>query len=369
MEKFPQLKEKVRVVIFCGGYGTRMWPMSRESLPKQFQPLLGEDSFFQNTYKRLRRVFQPEDIFVSTSADQIKFVKAQASSLPTRNIIAEPERRDTLGAIGYSAIYLDKFYPDSLMAVTWSDGYIRDEEKAANLFLSAAKVVQNQAVICMVQLKPPYPATHLGWVKIGLQVGQVDGYPIYKFEKHVEKPSLEKTKRMFRSNNWLINPGFYVWRTSTILSFYQKHVPEDYQHLLKIKTALGTKSANLVIAKEYSAIQKVSVDFGLFEKLVPGSQLVLVANLWWHDVGTWDLFYEAMARGQRQNIAKGEVEFLNSHGNLVYLPKKKIAAMIGVENLVVVDTPDGLLICRRGLASEVKKFVENLKEKNKKEYL
>jgi mannose-1-phosphate guanylyltransferase len=369
MEKFPKLKEKLRIVIFCGGFGTRMWPMSRRECPKQFQPLLGEKSFFQATYERLRLVFKSEEIFASTSQDQVGFIKKQIPGFSDRNIIAEPERRDTFGAIGYSTVYLDKLFPNSLMAVTWCDGYIRDDQRYAKLFFHGARVAQNLPVICMMQVRPVYPTTQLGWVKIGKLVGKVGNYKVCVFERHLEKPDLATAKKLFSQKNWLVNPGFYVWRTSTMMGFYQNIAPDDYRHLLAIKKALGTKDEKKIASQEYSRLQKTSVDFGIYEKLPSKSQLVIVSDLWWHDVGTWDLLYEAMISGQRQNIIKGDAEVIDSQGNLVYLPKNKIAAIIGAENLVVVDTADGLLVCQRGRAGEVKKFVESLEDKGKEEYL
>lgn len=154
-----------------------------------------------------------------------------------------------------------------------------------------------------------------------------------------------------------------------MMGFYQNIAPDDYRHLLAIKKALGTKDEKKIASQEYSRLQKTSVDFGIYEKLHSKSQLVIVSDLWWHDVGTWDLLYEAMISGQRQNIIKGDAEVIDSQGNLVYLPKNKIAAIIGAENLVVVDTADGLLVCQRGRAGEVKKFVESLEDKGKEEYL
>jgi mannose-1-phosphate guanylyltransferase len=368
MEEFPKLKEKLRMVIFCGGYGTRMWPMSRESFPKQFQPLLGEISFFRDTLNRVKLSFKPEDIYLSAPQGQVKFVESQAPEIPPKNIIAEPERRDTLGAIGYVTVFLDKLFPSSLMAVTWSDHFLREKERYARLFHLAARVCQIKNVICKIDVKPPYPATQLGWIKIGKVVGKLDGYSVYEFVKHVEKPKLEEAKKMFTKKQWLINTGYYVWRTSTMLGFYQKYAPECFAHLKKIQAAGGTKQEKIV-AREYRQIEKTSVDYGLFEKLPSGSQLVIPADLGWHDVGTWDLLYEALARGQKENILKGEVELKDAQGNLVYLPKGKIGAIVGVQNLVVVDTEDGLLVCQRGRAGDVKKFVEDLKKKNKIEYL
>jgi mannose-1-phosphate guanylyltransferase len=370
MEKFPELTEKVRAVIFCGGYGTRMWPMSRQNLPKQFQPILGNTSFFKKTVSRIKLGFDPQDIFFSVPQEQAKFVKAQAPEIPEENIISEPERRDTLGAVAYATAFLDKNFPNSLMAVVWgADHIVRQEKKFIKLLRLAARICQNKNVLAKVDAKPTYPSTANGWIKVGKIVGKVDGYQVYEFLQHVEKPNLDLAKKFFANKNYFINVGYFVWRTSTMLDFYKKYAPKCYSYIEKIKKAIGTKKEKEILKKEYRLIEKTSIDYGLFEKLPPGSQLVIPADFGWYDTGTWGLLYEALARGQRQNITKGKVEFIDAKGNLIYLPKEKIAAIIGVENLIVVDTKDGLLVCNREQSKDVKKFVELLKEKKYTKFL
>lgn len=370
MEKFSELKEKVRALIFCGGYGTRMWPMSRYEFPKQFQPLLGDESFFEKAVGRVRVGFDPKDIYLSVPQEQVKFVKRQAKGIPEENIIAEPERRDTLGAMGYAAAFLDYHFPGSLAAAVWgADHIVRNEERFVRLLMLGARICQKKDVLVKIDAKPTYPSTANGWVKIGKVIGEIGGYKVYEFIKHIEKPDLERAKRLFTDKRFLINTGYSVWRTSVLLKFYKKYAPECYSHLMKIKQAMGAKDEKKILKKEYHHIEKTSVDYGLFEKLHPGDQLVIPADIGWYDCGTWYLLYEALAIGKRQNITKEDVEYMDSQGNLVYIPKKKIAAIIGVDNLVVVDTKDGLLVCHRSRTEDVKKFYNLLKEKKKIEYL
>lgn len=370
MDKFPGLKEKLRIVVFCGGFGTRMWPMSRQSYAKQFQPLLGEKSFFQEAISRVKLGFKPEDIFISTPCQQVKWIRKQAPEISVKNIIAEPERRDTLGAVALSTAFLDKYFPNCLMAVIWgADHLVKKSKEFIDLTKLAARVCQAEDVICKIDVKPTYPSTANGWVKIGKEIGHVGNHSVYEFVNFEEKPDLKKAKKMFSDKTYLINTGYFVWRTTTMMELLRKYSPVCFRHIKIIQKALGTSKEKQVLAQEYAQIEQVSIDFGLFEKLPPKSMLVIPADIGWYDVGTWDLLYEALAIGQRQNISKGEVEFLSSKGNLVYLPAGKIAAIIGVDNLVVVDTKDGLLVCKRGDGGEVKKFVELLKQKNKNQYL
>lgn len=370
MEEIPELKEKLRIVVFAGGYGTRMWPMSRRSYAKQFQPLLGEKSFFREAIERVMIGFSPKDIFVSVPQEQVHYVKEQAPEIPPKNIIAEPERRDTLGAVGYATSFIDYHFPNSLMAVIWgADHLVKNRERFNRLFKVAGQVCQVENVICGIDAKPTYPSTAYGWVKVGKLFAKVEGYSVFEFERFIEKPPLDEAEKMFKNDSYYINTGYFVWRSSVMLNLYKQHAPECFSHLEKIRKSMGTGEEKEILKKAYSKIEKISVDYGLFEKLDKGHFVVIPADIGWYDVGTWDLLYEALAVGQRQNVSKGEVEYLDAQGNLVYIPKKKIAAVIGIEGLIVIDTVDGLLICKRGRGGDVKKFVEFLKEKGRLEYL
>lgn len=371
MEKTPKkLIQKTKVVIFCGGFGTRMWPMSRQKFPKQFQPLVGEKSFFQLAVQRIRRGFSLEDVYFSIPLKQAHFLRKQVPQILKENIIAEPERRDTLGAVAYATTVINHKFPNYLMAAIWGgDHLVRHEERFIRLLGLAAEVCLQQKALVKIDVRPEFPVTSLGWVKLGKPAGKIGGYTIYGFEKFVEKPKLEKAKKMFKSGEYVINTGYYVWQTEMVMALLKKHTPECFKHIVKIEQALGSKDEKKILKEEYHQIEKTSIDYGFFEKLPPGSFRIIPAELGWTDVGTWDLLYEELARGQKENVTKGKVEFIDSKGNLVYIPKKKIAAIICGENLVVVDTGDALLVCKRGRSGDVKKFVEFLKKKGRHEYL
>lgn len=370
MEKILKLKKKLKVVVFCGGYGTRMWPMSRQNFPKQFQPLVGNKSFFQLAVERVKKGFSLKDIYFSIPKEQAHFVREQMPEIPKNHVIAEPERRDTLGAVAYATAYINHKFANHLMVAIWGgDHLVKNERRFIRLINLAAKVCFQEKILVKIDVRPEFPVTSLGWVKLGKPMGKIDGYTMYGFERFIEKPSLARAIKMFKSGGYVINTGYYVWRPKVVLELLKKHAPKCFEHIAKIMVALGTNKEASVLKREYRQIEKTSIDFGFFEKLPAGSFRVISAEMGWADVGTWDLLYEKLAVGQRQNIAKGEVEFIDAKGNLVYLPSKKIAAVIGVKNLVVVDTADGLLVCKRGRAKDVKKFVNFLEKKDKQEYL
>ena len=362
--------EDLKIVIFCGGYGTRMWPMSRQNYPKQFQPLIGDKSFFQLAVGRLRKGFPLENIFFSVPAEQVHFIPKQIKEVKKENIIAEPERRDTLGAVALTTAFVEKKFPKSLMAAIWgADHLVKNEKRFIRLLKLACKVCLKEDVLIKIDVKPEFPATSLGWVELGKPLGKIGGYTLYDFKKFIEKPNLKKAQEMFKKSGFLINTGYYVWKPAKLLGLLEKYNPDCYSQIMKIQKAMGTSEEQKVLKQEYSKIEKTSVDFGLFEKLPPATFRVFQADIGWADVGTWDLLYEKLARGQKENVTRGEVVSFDSRGNLVYLPKGKIAGIIGVENLIIVDTKDGLLVCKRGQGGDVKKLVEYLKKKGKIKYL
>lgn len=371
MEKaHKRLNKDLKVVIFCGGFGTRMWPMSRQKFPKQFQPLVGEKSFFQLAVQRIKKGFSLNDVYFSIPKEQAHFIKKQVSEISEAHIIAEPERRDTLGAVAYATAFISYKFPHHLMVAIWGgDHLVRNEERFIRLINLAAEVCLKENSLVKIDVRPEFPITSLGWVKLGKPTGKIGGYTIYGFEKFIEKPKLEKARKMFKSGEYVLNTGYYVWQTKAVLNLLRRHAPDCFGHIAKIQKAFGTREEKKILEKEYSQIEKTSIDYGFFEKLPPGSFRIIPAEIGWADVGTWDLLYEELARGQRQNITKGEVEFIDSKGNLVYIPKKKMAAIIGEENLVVVDTKDALLVCKRGRAKDVKKMVNLLKKKGKYDVL
>ena len=360
----------MKVVIFAGGVGTRMWPMSRKDYPKQFQPLLGKTSFFKHAYNRVRKGFSPRDIFVSTGAEYEHFVKKQAPQIPAENIIAEPERRDSFAAVGYATAYVDHYYPNTLMAAVWgADHLVEDEEAFLKALRAAGKVSSEKKVITKIDSRPAFPSIYNGWVEIGKRMMTVDGMEVFEFVRFIEKPDLQTAKRLFRSFKFLINVGYMVWRTDVMLDFYKKISPATHASLVLIKNSLDTKEREKVIKAQYAKIKKDSVDYGIFEKLDPKDMLVIPTDMGWTDVGTWELLTTGLAENAVDNVIQADLEAMDTKGSLIYAPKKKLVATIGVENLVVVDTKDSLLVSSKERSADVKKLLEIMKKKGRENLL
>ncbi len=358
----------MKVVIFCGGYGTRMWPASRKSFPKQFFPLIGKKSFFQLTYSRFRRIFSPKDIFISTEENYVKFIRKQAPSLPRENIIAEPERKDNLGAIGLATAIIHRRFPNEVMIVSWSDHLIRQEEEFLRAVKTAGEYAGKTGLIVSVDEEPRYPSVHHGWVKLGETVDEYNGLRIVRIVEHFEKPDLARAKRFFVDGGYLLNTGYRAWRTDVMLGYFQKYVPQMYAGLVIITGHLGKKNFETYLYREYHKFEKDSIETGIFEKLSADARVTIPVQVGWEDSGTWELFYRALRVNERENVVEGEglVEHLDSSGNLIIGQKEKMIGIIGLKDIVVVDTKDGLLVCNMKETDKVKKLFKILEKSNPK---
>lgn len=346
-----------------------MWPMSRKSKPKQFQKLIGDQTMFQQTVKRIKKGFPVNDIFVSTGKEYVKLIREQAPEIPKQNIIIEPMMRDNTAAVGYALVYLNKKYPNTLMAAIWgADHIVKNEDTFVRALKAAEKVCQKNRCIVKVDVNPTFPSTQLGYVKIGKPVGEIDEFQIFEFKKHCEKPDLKTAKKFLESWGYLWNTGYFVWPVDFALNLYKKYSPANYQILKKIEKAIGSPSFETVLQKEYSKIEKKSIDYVIFEKLNPKEQLVIPADLGWADVGAWNVLKDQLSQNG-ENIESGLHIGIDAKNNLVYGSPKKLIATIGLENMIIVDTEDALLICPKEKAPEVKQIVKNIEEKKLDKYL
>ena len=360
----------MKVVIFCGGYGTRFWPISRKSTPKQFAPFLNGKSFYQITYARYRKEFSPEEIFISTDEDYVSFIKRQTPGIPHKNIITEPERKDILGACGLATVVVNKYFPGEPVLISWAKHLIAKESVFLNAIIAAGEYAEKTGLIVSVDSKPSYPSVHNGWVKLGDKLDKINGFEVMKIEKHIEKPKKEVAKKLYEDGGWLINTGYRVWKTDVMLDHYKKFQPEMYGGLKKIADAWGTNKQESVLKKEYHLFKRDSIEYGIFEKLPDNVRATIAADMGWDDVGiSWELFYKSLVTDKKTTIVEGgaDTHFIDATDNLVIGNKGKMVSVIGLSNVVIVDTPDGLLVCDMDQTHKVKDLYKHL-ERYYKEY-
>ena len=361
----------MKVVIFVGGHGTRFWPVSRKSTPKQFVKMIRGKSFFEMTYTRYRKVFDREEIFVSTNELQVSYVKKQAPEIPKKNIIVEPAKKDLLGACGLATVVVNKYFPGEAVHIAWAKHLIAKESVFLNAVIAAGEFAEKTGLIVSVDSKPEYPSVHNGWVKLGKLIDRENGFKIVEIEKHIEKPPKALADKLFKTDKWLINTGYRVWKTDTMLEYYKKFQPSMYARLLKIANAWGTKNQSRVLKKEYGEFKKESIEYGIFEKLPGNVRATIAADMGWEDVGiSWELFHKSLITPNSKTVIEGgaDTQLLDSKENLIFGSKGKMIAVIGLSNIAVVDTPSGLLVCPLDQTHKVKDLYKKL-ERYYKEYV
>lgn len=356
----------MKVVIFCGGFGTRMWPTSTKSYPKQFRPIVKGRSFFRRTVERYIKSFDASDILVSTESRYKKYILDQAPEIPEENIILEPERRDNLGAIGLVTAIIEKRFPSEVMFFSWSDHFIGKVDEFIKAIKAACEYTRKTGISVSLNEKPTYPSVHNGWVEYGDQVGEEDGYPVYKIIRHIEKPDELKAEELFKAGNTLIHTGYASWRSDLMLSYYKQYASSIYDGLVKIMNAWGSEKQDQVLKSEYSKFEKMSIDYGLYEKLPEDLRLTIATETEWEDAGTWELFYKAMIEPNQENVIEGEIKtkFIDSYGNLIIGEGERMISVIGLKNVVVVDTHGALLVCDMSETAKVKELFKKFEEED-----
>lgn len=347
----------------AGGGGTRFWPLSRKRLPKQFLNLTGKDSMVNLTFDRLARFVAPEDVFVVTNhihADLTE--KLMDGRMKSNHILAEPAARNTSACIGYAAMEIVKKYGDGIMCILASDHYIKDEDTYVTVMQDAIRAAEETDSLVTIGIRPTFPSTGYGYIRNA----KIEGKSYRKVEEFVEKPDLETAKAYLEDGRYAWNSGMFVWQASTILSYFEKLLPDVYACLCKIGDAMGTQDEENVLHEVYPNIPKISVDYGIMERA--DKVLMLEGDFGWNDIGSFDTLPVVLAADEAGNVCHGEHILLDSKDCICYAKNKLIAA-IGVENLVVVETPDTVLVCARERVQDVKKIVEQLEAEGKEEYL
>lgn len=370
MEPEKNFKDHLFVLIVCGGSGTRLWPRSREKTPKQFINLLGEKSIFVQTMERARSLVPDERIFISTNSDYVDEILAQGN-ISLKNIIAEPQKRNTAIAIAASTAVITKIDPQAVIVNLWSDHLISPLETFTKEINLAAEVAFSGDYLVDVGLRPTSPHTGLGYLHAVKPLPGFEEGRVLKAEEFKEKPDLKTAEMFYKSGEYFWNIGMYIWRADNFLKACEKHSPKIYQDALKIQSAWGTDQEKKVIDEVWAQAEDISIDYAVSEKA--GNMVLVPATFSWSDIGSWQVVYDVGKKDDNGDMfvklgEKGEIYSIDSKQNLVQ-SSDRLIAIVGVENLVIIDTPDALLVCQKDKAQEVKKVVEALKEKGKKEYL
>lgn len=358
----------MKAVILAGGGGTRLWPISRRDTPKQSQPFGDNETLMQKTFHRLRSGWPVRDIYVSTGVDLYPALHRQLPSLGRAHYILETARRETSAAIGLAAVTLHRRDPKAVMFTANSDHFIKEVPTYVRLMKTAGRVAASHPDhAVLLGITPMYPDTGLGYIHFGRRVMTVQGQSVYQVERFVEKPDGRTAKRYVASKKYLWNPAMFVWRVDSLLDKFRRWLPGSYKILMDIERDIGTPRERQTIKRLFPKMEKISIDYGIMEH--DRDMFVIPADFTWADIGTWSAVYTMLADRGSLNVVRGQHIGHDSQHNLVYTHGRKIVATAGLKNMVVVDTPDALLICPRDRAQDVKHLVKAMEEKKLHRYL
>ncbi|MCB2205001.1 NTP transferase domain-containing protein [bacterium] len=357
-------------LIIAGGVGARFWPRSREHSPKQLLEIIGSGTMIQNTVYRMDPIIPKERILVITSAQQEEGVRKQLPQLPPENIIVEPFGRNTAPAIGLGAQILKKrLDDDAVMLVLPADHLVHDIAAFQETLKNAIAVAEKSRGFVTIGVTPTRPETGYGYI----QFQKADDERPYAAEEayevvtFAEKPNVETAQRFLESGDFVWNSGMFIWRVSTILNGIADHLPELSEELDRLSADIDTDRFAASLEAAYGEMRPISVDYGVMEKA--DHRYVLPADFGWNDLGSWDEVARLFPKDQHDNAAAGEVFLRDAYNCHVTTTDGRYAAVIGAEDLIVIDTADAVLVCHKGRSQEVKEVVDHLRKKGLGQFL
>ncbi|MFQ5583611.1 MAG: mannose-1-phosphate guanylyltransferase [Calditrichia bacterium] len=357
----------VYAVLMAGGVGTRFWPRSRSKSPKQVLKIAGDGTMIQATHDRLKGLVEESNIYVVTNREQYEILQEQLPALDRKNFILEPFGRNTAPCIGLAAVQILAEDPDGVMLVLPADHLITNEKKFRKLAQIAIEFISENDGLITMGIEPTSPSTAYGYIQRGKKVAEIRGQEIYKVRTFAEKPNYETAVRFLDSGGFYWNSGMFIWKASTILKEIADKLPEIHHGLLQVKECLNTPEYEKQVEETYRRIRGISIDYGVMQ--TSEHVYVIPADFGWNDVGSWETVYDISPK-DKNKIAGEYKELVNIDSAECYVSSpEKVIALVGVKNILVVDTGDALLICKKSHSQKVKEVVEVLKKRGLNEFL
>lgn len=362
------------VVILAGGSGTRLWPYSRQATPKQFLKIVGQKTMLQLTAERALKLVTWDNIIVITNHAHHQLVKKQLPKVKPSHILLEPHGKNTAIAMLVGSLYAQALDQEAVIINSASDHYVADSDlgEFTKVMKQASNIAAAHHHLITVGIPPAYPETGFGYIKVGEQLPSAPHeIPTFKVDRFIEKPDRPTAAAFIATGKYFWNANMYVWSSKAIADTFQKYAPQIYQ-AAKILTQLPPSKFQSHLDQVYQAVPDISIDYAISEKT--NNLLLIPGNFSWTDVGDWRVAYDLAKKESDINVHKdesGKAELITyqSQQNYVSSLQKRLVALVGIKDLVIIDTPDILLITKRDQAQNVKNIVTKLKEKKRQEYL
>ncbi len=354
---------RLYALILSGGAGTRLWPLSRRDKPKQFLPLTGERTLLQDTVDRVVEVIPLERIFAVAPPEHRLLIHEQLPELRTDHVVIEPYPRGNAAAIGLAMAALHAFDPEAVVAILPSDHVIERRGKFREVLIAATAAAEAGKLVTL-GIEPESPDTGFGYIEAGDRLDLRTPLPVHAVKRFIEKPKRDVAEKMIAAGGHYWNAGMFVWRVSEILRAFDEHLPGSAKAIHSLADAVGTPRYEGVLAEVWEETDKTTIDYGILEKAQ--NVAVVPADIGWHDVGSWGRLAAIVQHADNWS-SDGHVA-VSSGDNYAWAPGK-LVALVGVEGLIVVDTPDALLVATKDHAEEVKEVVDRLRREEREELL
>ena len=351
-------------VIMAGGIGSRLWPLSRKNCPKQFLDLLGcGRTMLQQTYDRYSRIVPKENIIVSTNIEYSDMVREQLPELAVEQVLHEPVFRGTAPSIAYVACHIRQLNSNANIVVAQSDQLVLNENLFVETVDKGLDFVAEQSKLVIIGIKPTCPETRYGYIQVESNDSALEDGAFYKVRTFTEKPAYEFAKVFMDSGEFYWNSGIYIWNVKTLIDTITKHLPDMMGELEHVFSEYPNRDERRRrVYEAYTSFPNASMDLAVMEKA--DNVFVQIGEFGWADIGTWDSLYGSYPKDQNGNaVLRSRTMMYNSHNNVISMPDGKLAVVQDVDDLLIVDTDNVLMVCRKGIESDIRKFLNDVRMK------
>jgi mannose-1-phosphate guanylyltransferase len=352
-------------IILAGGYGTKFWPRSTESHPKQYLHIHGQGTMIQDTVTRLQRNFKNEDIYVVTYKKFEDLTFKQLPDIPHENIISEPFGKHTAPAVGLAMAHIKEKYNDDDVFCVFPSDHIISNLREFNLSLETGiKTSHGRKGIVTIGIEPTRPETQFGYIQINENQEDLDELfdsGVRYANTFAEKPDKRTAERFIESGDFVWNSGIFIWRKDVLMNSFQKYLPDHYEAMNRISKNLSNNDYEENLKNIYMRMDSISLDYGILEKA--DNVYCVESSFSWSDLETWDELYRLSMKDAKGNVLEGDVISLDSRKSLVFT-SGKLVALYGLEDVIVIDSDDALLICKRGESENVQEIIDYMRRKN-----